>query len=391
MKRGSPAIAALLALSGCAARAPYELSPATVEPRLNASATWTAGSATTAIEAVNSEEDRCRQGRTVRSFGLERLDAIRAALAPACEFRATDGSGLRFRLSCEGPVLFALGDDSLDPAFERAVPRAAACEVVKRSAAPSRLACAGEILAVRAGSSVRELRVAVVGTVDRATLVRRQDGCADLPAPFGTTPAARATFRPGDPEWIAANDRLAYCRAARVAHAIQRGIDESAQRQQPSLAVDARPQTITTSVAVFGASDVYFSHLPECQQADRGKCDAARRVEVLLEVVPLANELLSRCDSPRSDAAGSLFCLQDCLAGASAELRSSAPYTPPREELPAIDLDDAPCWHYASTRSGRGRPRWLTPASILSTLGLDPTARCTTPAAQTSTQPAATL
>lgn len=381
----------LVVACGCATRVPYELGPTAVAPRSNATATWSASAAETAIEAVNNAEDRCRQGRTLRSYALERLDAIRAALAPACEFRATDGTGLRFRLSCEGPVLFALGIDTLDPQFEQSVPRTAACETVRSWSAPSRLACAGEILTVRGGASIREIRVAVLGTVDRSQLIRAQTGCSDLPAPFGTTLAARTPFRTSDPDWVAANDRLAYCRAARVAHAIQQGIQAPARALAQGGPIDPRTSgEIATSVAVFGASDVFFSQLAECQQADRGKCDAARRVEVLLEVVPAAIETFSRCSESRRDAAGALFCLQDCVAGASAELRSSAPFSPPREELPAIDLDDAPCWHYASTRVGRARPRWLSPASILSTLGLDPTPRCTTLAPPTSPQNAAT-
>lgn len=390
MRAWLAAIASLAACS-CAARVPYELGARAVESRLNATATWNPSAATTAIDAVNRAEDRCRQGRTLRSYGLERLDAIRAALAPACEFRATDGTGLRFRLSCEGPVLFGLGIDTLEPVFEQSVPRSAACQTVKSWPAPSRLACAGEILAVRGGASIRELRVAVLGTVDRSQLIRAQAGCSDLPAPFGSTAAARGTFRPGDPDWVAANDRLAYCRAARVAHAIQQGIEAPTRAQAQLGPVDPRTSTgITTSVAVFGASDVFFSQLPECQQADRGKCDAARRVEVLLEVVPAAVETLSLCSEARTDAAGALFCLQDCVAGASADVRSSAPFNPPRDELPVVDLDDAPCWHYASTRSGRARPRWLSPASILSTLGLDPTPRCTTQPATNSPGNAAT-
>jgi hypothetical protein len=362
-----------LALASCAQRAPYELSPGPVDYARNAQATFSAGSARPAIDAVNASEAQCRQGRSVRSYAIERLDAIRAALAPACEFRATDATGLRFRLTCEGLSLFELGKDRLDVAFESAVPRGAQCPAVRSWPRPSRFACAGEILANRTGA--RALRVAVLGAVDRVQLVGQQLGCEDLPPPFGSTPAARPWDSRADSDWVAANDRLAYCRAARVAHAVQQGI--TAPFRDPTLADQDPPALREVDFAVFGASDVFFSSTPECAQSTRGNCPQARRVELLLEVVPAAVESLSRCDEARDSAAGALFCLQDCVAGASAEVRSSAPWSPRPEDLPALDLDDAPCWHYASSRPRSQRPRWLSPASILATLGLDPTPRCT--------------
>lgn len=373
---------AALSLAACTQRVAYEHSPSAREYVTNARATFSAGAADTAITAVNAREDRCREGRSVRSYAIERLDAIRAALAPACEFRATDASGLRFRLTCEGLSLFELGKDRLDVAFESAVPRGAQCPSVRAWPTPSRFACAGEILANRTGA--RALRVAVLGTVDRVQLRGQQLGCGDLPPPFGSHAAARAWDSRTDSDWVSANDRLAYCRAARVAHAIQQGI--TAPFRDPSLAssegASAAPEV---DFAVFGASDVFFSTLTECQQSTRGHCPPARRVELLLEVVPAAVESLSRCEEARNGAATALFCLQDCVAGASAEVRSAAPWTPPREELPTIDFDDAPCWHYASTRPRTTRPRWLSPASILTTLGLDPTPRCAQNAPATST------
>jgi hypothetical protein len=341
----------------------------------NGRAVWSASSAAEPVATVSAAHDRCRAGRTLRTYGAERLDAIRAALAPACEFRATDGSGLRFQLSCEGPTLFELGVDTLDPAFERGVPRGAACASVRGWPIPSRLGCAGEILAANGG--VRALRVAVVGAVDRSQLVREQAGCSDLPAPFGAHPAARATFRRGDPDWVAANDRLAYCRAARVAHAIQQGITAPFRAQ--ALSDGAPPRQVESAISVLGASDVFFASRPECAAAERGKCDAARRVEVLLEVVPEAAERLSRCSETVDGAATALFCLQECVADASAELRSSAPWSPPTDALAPVDLREAPCWHYATTHAGRARPAWLSPASMLETLGLDATPRCTPP------------
>jgi hypothetical protein len=370
------ALCATLSLAACSQRVPYEHSPGPRPYARNAAASFSAGSAETAITAVNASEDRCRQGRSVRSYAIERLDAIRAALAPACEFRATDASGLRFRLTCEDLSLFELGKDQLDSAFESALPRGAQCPSVRAWPQPSRFACAGEILAHRTG--VRALRLAVVGTVDRVRLVGQQLGCSDLPPPFGSHPAARPWDSRSDSDWMAANDRLAYCRAARVAYAIQRGI--TAPFRNPSVDAQGAEPIREVDFAVFGASDVYFSTLRECQQSARGHCPAARRVELLLDVVPAEVESLSRCDEPRADAAGALFCLQDCVAGASAELRSAAPWTPPREELPTIDFDELPCWHYASTR-----PLWLSPASILTTLGLDPTPRCGPTAVATST------
>jgi hypothetical protein len=369
------------ALAACTQRVPYEHSPSARPYARNAVASFSAGSAEAAIAAVNASENRCRQGRSVRSYAIERLDAIRAALAPACEFRATDASGLRFRLTCEGLSLFELGKDRLDATFESALPRGAQCPSVRAWPQPSRFACAGEILANRTGA--RALRVAVLGTVDRVQLVGQQLGCSDLPPPFGSHPAARAWDSRTDSDWVSANDRLAYCRAARVAHAIQHGI--TALFRDPSLAGQETNAIREVDFAVFGASDVLFSTLNECRSSARGHCPAARRVELLLEVVPAAVESLSRCDEQRTDAATALFCLQDCVAGASAEVRSAAPWAPPREELPTIDFDEAPCWHYASTRPRAGRPRWLSPASILTTLGLDPTPRCGQPAVATST------
>lgn len=365
-------ICVLTASHGCVERVAYEHAPGPRAFAHNGRATFSAGSAARSIATVQESEDRCRQGRSVRSYAIERLDAIRAALAPACEFRATDATGLRFRLTCEGLSLFELGKDRLDPAFETAVPRGAQCPLVKGSSELSRFACAGEILASRTGA--RALRIAVLGTVDRVHLVGQQLGCQDLPAPFGAQAAARPWDSRTDSDWVAANDRLAYCRAARVADAIQRGITvaQSAQGAQPGDTAAIRE----VDFSIFGASDVFFTALDECRDAARGNCPAARRVELLLEVVPSQIESLSRCDEARDSAAGALFCLQDCVAAASADVQSAAPWTPPREELPTVDLDEAPCWHFVSSRARAGRPRWLSPASILTTLGLDPTPRC---------------
>jgi hypothetical protein len=245
-------------------------------------------------------------------------------------------------------MLFDRGENQLKRDFDARIPRAASCQFVAQDPSHfSRIACVGEILA--SGGEYAEIRVGVVAAVDRLPLLQPQSGCDDVSEHF-RTPVTALQWRVGDAEMWAANDRLAYCRAARVASAIERGIEGIHYAYLgPEVDPPLRPKV---AISALGASDVFYDAL-HCPARGNGECEQARRVEVLLQIVPRERERHWVCDEQGDDPAAALYCLQSCERAANASIR---PQRAAETELPSAQTPNATmtallqgCWHFAST------------------------------------------
>ncbi|MDP3277526.1 MAG: hypothetical protein Q8Q09_20235 [Deltaproteobacteria bacterium] len=316
---------------------------------------------------VRSLHRQCR-ARLVHSVDTSAsLDQVRAAIAPGCVFRSLEQGTGRLRLTCQDRAVFSPGIDRISVGFDREIPASAVCPRARAMAEPSRFACVGEILgSIR---TLAALRVAVLGGVDLERLARAQQGCADVGqgiealAPLAQHPAARGVFRPGDPDERGANDRLAYCRAARVASLLYAGI---LQAQVPSRAA---PEL---SVFAMGVSHA----LADDAQCTLVRCAARRRVEVLLDLQLQREERAHECTVQDDDPARALHCLQTCDDEVGAVLQPTVA-TEDRSMDVGLDPRILSCWHLAES-SRATRVPWLSPWALLGALGTPASYRCST-------------
>lgn len=345
-------ICSALLLLNCVGRATYDIHRDPNVYGRNRTARIVDSTHPEAQRAMVQLQQRCVDRTLREQHNVTRLDHVRAVLAPECTFRESSDDGLKLRLSCRSRMLFDAGNDQLKPSFEQQLPLTANCRLALENGSHiSRMACVGEILA--SSADFAELRVGVVATVDRLPLLAAQLGCADVGGSFNT-PVAQATWHSGESGMWAANDRLAYCRAARVASAIHRGITNVfASYRYMGPEVDP-PLIPRVTIAALGASDAFYDRL-RCPSTGDGDCSEARRVEVVLEIVPRVSTRRWQCEHRGSDPATLLYCLQSCEQVANTRVRSArqplniAPVTESVEPLPMENN----CWHFASTNPGQ--------------------------------------
>jgi hypothetical protein len=255
------------------------------------------------------------------------IDALRVALEPACALFPLGSSGLRWRISCDGDELF----------------EASGADVVRDGG--TRFARIGSGLANIA--RLRGVRIVVLGGVDRQTLVTGQRGCRDLSGPeslrsIGRIAAARP-WRRDEGGASEANDRLAYCRGARIGHAIGQGFLGALGA--------AGPERASIDLSVVGVSTGFFGG--GCG-ATSANCAAARRVDILIEVsLDLVRREGGCAEDAGAPSAVALRCLQQCVDRRGVELVSSDGAVV--EDGGALEVAEGACWHVTrvvGTRAG---------------------------------------
>lgn len=333
-----------------------------------------------AHDRVRELERACRiqlQARTIRAQ-VEAMDRVRAALGAVCDLETVGDDPLHWVFRCRSDAFFELGR------YTFTGESAAACEALPslRGAPVNRWVCAGALLqsvlatAERAARS-NQIELAIVGHVDSVRIGVEQtfDPCPELRASLGYTPPQRwepVTSSSSEEERTAGNRQLSWCRAANVAKQLRCGMAIAARQYSatpvsvssaPRATTDplarrgrllqtpapATPQRALTSVDPCGAYTLDLAHVDatapqtsvvgagtawrDAQNADvcaappsrleafAGYCAEARRVDVFVKLVPAVTEVSSRCAVDSSDAAGALYCLQECLERRAAPTR----------------------------------------------------------------------
>ncbi len=332
----------LFAWLGCRAVYPIPEPTAAVELR---SVTAPRDSDMASVDRVRSMESSCRlrrRGETLRRAS-DAMDRVRASLGAYCDLDALGGDPLRWRVRCRADGFFALGE------YRLGGPQAPVTCSALSEAPTDRWTCAGALLhsAVRVeGRSAGHVDLVTVGGADQVALAEnsRFDGC----------PVLRTALSPGATEpWFSpsatatvsdrqrGNEQLAWCRAAAVYRSLRCGVYLAASGVTP--VAGAEPCVSWPSAAgteadrVLGAGTGWMtahpttacSAQPPGTQPLQGWCPEARRVDVLVNLVPSADPVAEECPDASRDPSGALSCLQRCLEHQAAVVRVETPRASP--------------------------------------------------------------
>jgi len=300
--------------------------------------------------SVAALEAQCRQRFSGESFqqAANALTEAQIAIGRLCTIELVGGSPLQWRVSCGSDDFFELGAHRLASATP--------CEV-GGVRGRNGFECLG--IALRSMLPHAEhIDVAAVGHVD-ASLPNARLGCVDLIAdgwgqpPWGDRPNAR-----GEEARRQANDRLAWCRAARAAGAIAEGIGQRDDEVR-LVAVGASTSWMEPRYTPPDEEREIEGACPSPSNVDRddpeaGRCAAARRVDVLIRMSARAvdDSTGAVCDraADANQPAGALYCLEQCLASPE---RSSSSLGAATSFMRDGELRSPPGrWHVGTSEEG---------------------------------------
>lgn len=303
----------------------------------------------TTAPRINALERVCRtrlSGATAEA-SFAALDRVHEVLGASCEIASVGHDPLHWLVRCRSDALFASGS------YTARAPDSACAELGGAKAPP--LACLGAVLQTllsrEHGAALQELGVAVVGHADLQPLRARSDAhlCAALLTELGYQPPApwsALAEDASDEERTYANNQLAFCRAASVTQALQRGMARA--RELAPQSSDAGDQRVDVAVLGVGASWLASQNGGSCPSTrkryqDEHSCPDGRRVDLLLRFTPRLLATTSSCPLSGDDTASALACLERCYDEAAIDDRSErrepaaalfAPGPPPSEALP---------------------------------------------------------
>jgi hypothetical protein len=271
-------------------------------------------------EHIGTLEGQCRvrlQGETARA-SLAALDRVREVLGSGCDLETVARDPLHWLLHCRSDALFDSGE------FALVSPRQSCPELGGRKANP--WMCVGAVLqglfALEQGAAVKHLDLAVVGHVDMQPINPRSDShlCLGLQEKLAYRPSPPWQPVPAEAEEEErqqANDQLAWCRAASVGYQIRQGMQEASGEAGPTEERVAGGSGV--ELAILGLGSSWLRSQPEGRCPGHGKkwseradCSQARRVDILARFEPASATVVSACEERGDDAAGSLYCWQQC-------------------------------------------------------------------------------
>jgi len=316
------------------------------------------------------------------------MDRVRMVLGSLCDVETVGGDPLHWRVRCQANALFDLGSYRLRTGGDAST----ACPAL-HGASVDRWTCAGAFLQEFVSASGR-VEVATVGHVDRVPLsaTAQLDGCPGLRDALGFVPTeswyvyAPNTPPPTEAVRARGNDQLAWCRAAQTARAVRCGMTLATRSTAPAAgacdSLDAAtlyPPEARAATTVLGAGTAWMDAQPAgtCQPGPPvngvslpGDCPAARRVDVLVRLVPGSDAQEATCPDAAHDAAGALACWQNCLEHTAIDVQGERPTTVPLVAPcgPATALP--PAWIRAPVPTEGPTCRSADLGRIRSTLGL---------------------
>jgi hypothetical protein len=264
------------------------------------------------VDRIRELERACRvrlRGETANA-SLAALDRVHEVLGAGCDISTVDHDPLHWLLHCRSDALFESGRYAL-AAAKQPCP-----ELKNRRVSP--WACAGAVfqgLFAREGASaLQRMGLGVVGHVDMQPINPGSDShlCTGLHEAFDYAPSPAWTAVPAEAEEEErqhANNQLAWCRAASVAHEIRRGMERAGGARKKA----------KLELAVLGLGTSWLRSQPAGACPAHGKpwserrdCGDARRVDLLVRFVPSSEVSQSVCDREGDDPATALYCLQRC-------------------------------------------------------------------------------
>ncbi|MAC26601.1 MAG: hypothetical protein CMH59_09000 [Myxococcales bacterium] len=253
------------------------------------------------VARIQELERRCRSTIPATTFqdAAEALSRVRAAIGRMCSIELIGDTPLQWIVSCGSDDLFASGRHTFDQATE--------CE-----GGDSAFECLGAGLREMA-SHLEHVDVAVIGHVDLQLPRDRALSCEELLAEGWATPpwAGRIRGRMRDRE--AANDRLAWCRAARAAAAVKSGLGPGAPVRTTAVGASSSwLRGLLPDPSAEGATCP--APVGEDDEPAEGKCQAARRVDVLVRLEAEPSQASTECTREGNSPADVLYCLEACAA-----------------------------------------------------------------------------
>lgn len=272
-------------------------------------------------ERMRSLERQCRETIPGTTFqeAARALSQVRATIGRYCSVALVGETPLEWRVSCGADALFESGRYALSGDAEGSEP------VVTCDGGRNAFACLGRGLRSML-PHVARVDVAVVGHVDQQLPAQARLDCPELTtgwqaAPWGRPQSTRE----------AANGRLAWCRAARASKALGDGLGASVQ----TVAIGNGSRWLDTRLDRAGAvaharaverlragdevpvpPPTTLCPTPGSESDDpaAGKCQSARRVDVLVRLEARPSSAATECSRPGASPEDVLFCLEECAA-----------------------------------------------------------------------------
>ncbi|MCA9615263.1 MAG: hypothetical protein H6721_23505 [Sandaracinus sp.] len=273
-------------------------------------------------ERMRTLERQCRETIPGTTFqeAARALSQVRASIGRYCSVALVGETPLEWRVSCGADALFESGRYALSGDTEGSTP------VVTCDGGRNAFACLGRGLRSML-PHVARVDVAVVGHVDQQLPAQARLDCPELKEGWEAVPWSRATNTRE-----AANERLAWCRAARASRALAEGLGSSVhtaaigngsrwldarldrqgavdharalERLRPGDEPPADPPAAANCPNPGSASD----------EPAAGKCQSARRVDVLVRLEARPSRADTECSRDGATPEDVLFCLEECAA-----------------------------------------------------------------------------
>lgn len=268
-----------------------------------------AGATTTAIEAASVPSDpapvarvqeldaRCRSAIPATTFqeAANALSRVRASIGRLCSIELVGDTPLQWRVSCGADDFFASGQHEFGSPT--------ACE-----GGSNAFECLGHGLRDMA-SHLQSVDVAVVGHVDLELPRNARLDCRDLRGEgWAEAPWPRAQ-RSRD----RANERLAWCRAARAASSVRAGLQGVSNVRVASVGLASRWLATRMNPEAEGATCPAPTD-PEADVPADGRCQSARRVDLLVRLAAEPSRATTTCTRQGNTPADVLYCLEECAA-----------------------------------------------------------------------------
>lgn len=292
-----------------------------------------------AVARITAMTQACQRATVTRARDAagRAMDTVRMTLGSFCSIETVGGDALHWRVRCDANAFFDLGRFQL-----RESPEAMTRCPNLNGALVDRWSCAGAVLRDFVQSD-GTLELVTVGHVDHVALSQSTTfaGCEALGSAVSFSPE-RGWFAPATAataeDRTRGNEQLAWCRAAQVARAVRCGM---ALRQRGAAAPPAGCDALspaevfgpsaTGATTVLGAGTAWMDrHTAACSPGVAlngvvlaGQCPEARRVDVMVRLVPRELTVERPCVVAENDPAGALGCLQRCLEAGAVNVRGN--------------------------------------------------------------------
>ncbi|MEM9075040.1 MAG: hypothetical protein AAGE52_41470 [Myxococcota bacterium] len=288
-------------------------------------------------ERLQELEAQCRSTIAAATFqdAAEALSRVRAAIGSLCSIELVGETPLEWRVSCGSDDFFASGRHE----FGETTP----CE-----GGANAFACLGNGLRTMR-RHLQHVDVAVVGHVDLQAPRNRALRCDELSSEgWAASPWSGRVRR----DRALANQRLAWCRAARAAASVREGLGADAPLRVAAIGASSQWLEARMDPATEGAACP--SPTSEEDAAEEGRCQSARRVDVLIRLSATPTASSARCTRPGARPEDVLYCLEECVSRPEATQSALANPTPFLGTRGTTEVRPRSGWYVARSQGAPG-------------------------------------